>query len=76
MAVNKFVSWAKDLNNICMKEYFYPELDKELLTNSGYIAEKSGHSRGSTVDLTLFDMKTEKEVDIITNPFAASEIFV
>ena len=47
-----------------MKEYFYPELDKKVLFPQGYIAEHSGHSRGSTVDLTLFDMTTEKEVDM------------
>ena len=47
-----------------MKEYFYPELEKEVLFPQGYIAEHSGHSRGSTVDLTLFDMRTEKEVDM------------
>ena len=47
-----------------MKEYFYPELDKDVLFPQGYIAEHSGHSRGSTVDLTLFDMRTEKEVDM------------
>ena len=47
-----------------MKPYFYRELDKSVLFERGYIAEKSGHSRGSTVDLTLFDMKTGKEVDM------------
>jgi D-alanyl-D-alanine dipeptidase len=47
-----------------MKPYFYPELDKSVLFDQGYIAEKSGHSRGSTVDLTLFDMNKEKEVDM------------
>jgi D-alanyl-D-alanine dipeptidase len=47
-----------------MKEYFYPELEKDVLFPQGYIAEHSGHSRGSTVDLTLFDMETEKELDM------------
>ena len=47
-----------------MKEYFYPELDKDVLFPQGYIMEHSGHSRGSTVDLTLFDMNTGKEVDM------------
>ncbi len=64
MAVNDFVEWAKDEEDTRMKEYFYPELDKDVLFPQGYIAEHSGHSRGSTVDLTLFDMKTEKEVDM------------
>ena len=63
-AVTDFVEWAKD-DDTEMKEYFYPELDKDVLFPQGYyIAEHSGHSRGSTVDLTLFDMETEKEVDM------------
>ena len=63
-AVTHFMNWAKDINDIRMKKYFYPQLDKSVLFDQGYIAEKSGHSRGSTVDLTLFDMNTEKEVDM------------
>ena len=63
-AVTNFMNWAKDVDDTRMKVYFYPELDKSILFDQGYIAEKSGHSRGSTVDLTLFDMKTEKEVDM------------
>ena len=51
-----------------MKSYFYPNLDKCVLIPSGYIAEKSGHSRGSTIDLTLFDIATGQEVDMGT-PF-------
>lgn len=64
MAVNNFVDWAKDVNDIKMKKYFYPDLDKEVLFPQMYIMEYSGHTRGSTVDLTLFDMNTEKEVDM------------
>jgi len=64
MAVTHFMNWALDPDDVRMKEYFYPELDKEVLFPQGYIAEHSGHSRGSTVDLTLFDMTTEKEVDM------------
>jgi D-alanyl-D-alanine dipeptidase len=63
-AVTNFVNWAEDIDDTRMKEYFYPDLDKSVLFDQGYIAEHSGHSRGSTVDLTLFDMKTEKEVDM------------
>ena len=63
-AVTHFMNWAKDISDIRMKKYFYPELDKSVLFDQGYIAEKSGHSRGSTVDLTLFDMETEKELDM------------
>lgn len=64
MAVNNFVEWAKDVNDVKMKKYFYPDLDKSVLFPQMYIMEYSGHTRGSTVDLTLFDMNTEKEVDM------------
>ena len=63
-AVTNFVTWAKDEDDTRMKEYFYPDLDKDVLFPQGYIMEHSGHSRGSTLDLTLFDMETEKEVDM------------
>lgn len=64
MAVDNFVRWAEDLDAVEMKPYFYPEVDKTLLFEQGYIDAKSGHSRGSTVDLTLFDMQTGKELDM------------
>ena len=63
-AVDHFVRWAADLSDVKMKPYFYPDLDKSVLFEQEYIMEKSGHTRGSTVDLTLFDMRTEKEVDM------------
>lgn len=52
-AVDHFVRWAKDLADERMKAEFYPLVDKSRLFEDGYIAEKSGHSRGSTVDLTI-----------------------
>ncbi len=63
-AVTHFMNWAKNTDDTRMKSYFYPNLDKSVLFEQGYIAEKSGHSRGSTVDLTLFDMTAEKELDM------------
>ena len=63
-AVDHFVRWGKDLADSLMKPYFYPEVDKSLLFERGYIAEKSGHTRGSAIDLTLFDMATGKELDM------------
>ena len=51
-AVDNFVKWINDPKDIGAKE-FYPDLDKSDLVNGGYIATKSSHSRGSTVDLTL-----------------------
>ena len=64
MAVSHFVRWALDVEDTRMKQYFYPELEKDCLFPEGYIAEHSGHSRGSTVDLTLFDMTAGKEADM------------
>jgi D-alanyl-D-alanine dipeptidase len=63
-AVDHFVRWAANIPDTLMKSYFYPDLDKSVLFAQDYIAEKSGHTRGSTVDLTLFDMTTEKELDM------------
>ena len=63
-AVSHFMRWALDPEDARMKAYFYPDLEKDQLFPLGYIAEHSGHSRGSTVDLTLFDMTLEKEVDM------------
>ena len=55
-AVDDFVVWAEDLADQQMKAEFYPRVDKSTLFADGYIAEKSGHSRGSTVDLTLVEL--------------------
>jgi D-alanyl-D-alanine dipeptidase len=52
-AVANFVRWARDLNDQKMKAEFYPNVDKRTLFRDGYIASHSGHSRGSTMDLTL-----------------------
>ena len=63
-AVKQFVFWALEDNDVRMKPFFYPEIDKEDTIQLGYIATKSSHSRGSTVDLTLLEMATGKEVDM------------
>lgn len=63
-AVKHFVLWGIEDQDIRMKPYFYPELEKQSLFAEGYIAKQSSHSRGSAVDLTLLDMKTGKEVDM------------
>ena len=62
--VDHFVRWSQNSQDTCMKQFFYPMLDKPVLFEQDYVMAKSGHTRGSTVDLTLFDMKTEKEVDM------------
>ena len=63
-AVKHFVMWGIEDTDIRMKPFFYPDLEKQELFMKGYIASRSSHSRGSTVDLTLLDMKTGKEVDM------------
>ena len=63
-AVKHFVLWGIEDQDIRMKPYFYPELEKQELFARGYIAKQSSHSRGSAVDLTLLDMETGKEVDM------------
>jgi D-alanyl-D-alanine dipeptidase/L,D-peptidoglycan transpeptidase YkuD (ErfK/YbiS/YcfS/YnhG family) len=63
-AVQHFVRWAEDINDVQMKAQFYPDVDKAMLFKEGYIAARSGHSRGSVVDLTLIDLKNGQEVDM------------
>ena len=63
-AVRHFVIWGLEDLDQRMKPFFYPDLEKEALFERGYIASRSSHSRGSTVDLTLLDMKTGKEADM------------
>ena len=63
-AVRHFVLWGIEDLDLRMKPYFYPDLEKQELFSRGYIANQSSHSRGSTVDLTLFDMRTGKDVDM------------
>ena len=63
-AVADFAAWARDLNDQAHKAEFYPTVDKTQLFALGYIAERSGHSRGSTVDLTVVDRATGAEIDM------------
>ena len=52
-AVNNFISWSKEILDQVKKTYYYPRIDKKNVFELGYVAAKSGHSRGSTIDLTL-----------------------
>ena len=63
-AVDHFVRWAEDVSDTRMKAIFYPEVDKADLFERGFIAKRSGHSRGSTVDLTLLDEKSGMLLDM------------
>ena len=63
-AVRHFMFWGIEDLDLRMKPFFYPDLEKQELFAKGYIASRSSHSRGSTVDLTLLDMATGKELDM------------
>lgn len=65
-AVNHFQQWATAIDDTLTKAKYYPSVDKKKLFRDGYIASKSGHSRGSTIDLTIIDLKTKKELDMGT----------
>lgn len=63
-AVDHFLAWCRDVQDVRMRAYFYPYEDKSLFLKDGYVAARSGHSRGSTVDLTLFDMSLGRDADM------------
>lgn len=64
-AVNHFLRWAKEIENTRTMKEFYPMIDKRNLFKDGYIAERSGHSRGSTVDLTLVPFPAPTQPDYV-----------
>ncbi|WP_296314383.1 M15 family metallopeptidase [Winogradskyella sp. UBA3174] len=63
-AVNHFIRWARDLNDTINKQQFYPDVNKRNLFKAGYIASRSGHSRGSTLDLTITNGETGEPIDM------------
>ena len=63
-AVDHFLKWAKDPADTTMKSVFYPNIQKSTIFSRGYVARKSRHSRGSTVDMTLVDLKTGQDIDM------------
>ncbi|TYQ15148.1 UNVERIFIED_CONTAM: D-Ala-D-Ala dipeptidase VanX [Acetivibrio alkalicellulosi] len=63
-AVDSFVKWVNDPLDQLMKESYYPDIDKSKLISLGYIARRSAHSRGSTVDLSLICLQTGLELDM------------
>ena len=66
MAVDHFILWSKNKDNR-MKEKYYPDISKKDLFAKGYIASRSGHSRGSTVDLSIVSLKDKTELDMGTD---------
>jgi len=65
-AVAHFARWARALDDVRTKKDFYPDIDKRHLFRDGYLASRSGHSRGSTVDLTLVMLADRTELDMGT----------
>ena len=63
-AVNHFMIWAKDVSDTINKHIFYPNVNKKDLFKQGYIATRSGHSRGSTVDLTIIKLNSGEPLDM------------
>ncbi|MCL4169761.1 UNVERIFIED_CONTAM: hypothetical protein GTU68_012425, partial [Idotea baltica] len=63
-AVNHFIRWARELNDTINKAQFYPNVNKRNLFKAGYIASRSGHSRGSTIDLTIANGETGEPLDM------------
>ena len=64
-AVDHFVKWATEIKNIKTKKEFYPTVDKRNLFKDGYIDSKSGHSRGSTIDLTIVPVPVPQQAEYI-----------
>lgn len=66
-AVDHFVRWARDLADTAMKAQYYPTVEKCHLFRDGFIAARSGHSRGSTVDLTIVSLSDSMAWDMGTD---------
>lgn len=64
-AVDHFVRWAKEIKNTKTMREFYPTIDKKNLFRDGYIADRSSHSRGSTVDLTIVPLPVSGQQEYI-----------
>jgi len=65
-AVDDFVDWVSSTDPEPTKNAYYPNLERSSLIELGYIASRSGHSRASTVDLTLVDSVTGQPLDMGT----------
>ena len=63
-AVDHFIRWARDPADTLTKHRYYPDLPKDRLFELGYIAEKSGHTRGSTLDLSIVNLESGEELDM------------
>jgi D-alanyl-D-alanine dipeptidase len=68
-AVNHFLRWAKDTKDTKTRAKYYPGIDKRDLFRQDYIAERFGHSRGSTVDVTLTSLAAPHQALDMGTPF-------
>jgi zinc D-Ala-D-Ala dipeptidase len=59
-AVDRFLRWAEEPEDGRTKRRHYPRIDRAEMFRRGYVAARSGHSRGSTVDLTLYHLATSE----------------
>lgn len=75
-AVDHFVRWAGDLDDIATRTEFYPTVDKRYLFRDGYIAEKSSHSRGSTVDLSIVELPPADQPSFLLGKTKQAECFL
>lgn len=67
VAVHEFMVWSEDINDQKTKSEYYPRVNKADFFKLGYVAEKSGHTRGSTLDLTLINLANGQELDMGTH---------
>lgn len=75
-AVDHFVRWARDVQDTATKTEFYPAVDKRHLFRDGYIAARSGHSRGSTVDLSIVELPPAVQPEFILGVTVQRECFL
>jgi zinc D-Ala-D-Ala dipeptidase len=61
MAVDEFVAWSQKANQQEMKPEFYPRVNKKEFFKLGYVAEQSGHTRGSTLDVTIVALPPQSQ---------------
>ncbi len=75
-AVDHFVRWAREVDNTATRTEFYPTVDKRYLFRDGYIAEKSSHSRGSTVDLSIVELPPATQPAFVLEKTVQKECFL
>lgn len=75
-AVDHFVRWAEDIHDTATRTEFYPTVDKKNLFRDGYIASRSSHSRGSTVDLSIVELPAAPQPDFVLGETVQKKCFL